>query len=144
MRSSIYTKERLATIEEELQLTYDYIELEKLRYDDRLEILFNKNIEKNIEIPPLILLSLVENAFKHGAGEDSGSPKITIDVFSEQSKFVFKITNTVSKEYKSDEKENIGLSNIKKQLNLIYENNYVLDINKIDNLFVVILQINKN
>lgn len=136
--------EKFVTLSSELKLLYNYIELEKLRYDDRLEILFNKNIEKDIEIPPLILLSLVENAFKHGAGEDSGSPKITIDVFSEKAKFVFKITNTVSKEYKFDEKENIGLSNIKKQLNLIYENNYVLDINKVDNLFVVVLQINEN
>ena len=104
---------------------------------------FLNQIENDFEIPPLILLSLVENAFKHGAGEDSGSPKIDIEISNKLDNFIFRISNTISKDYSSFGKENIGLSNIRKQLNLIYENNYSLTINNTGDVFVVILKINK-
>lgn len=66
---------KYVSLSSEIELLENYIELEKLRYDDRLQINFNNHIEQDVKIAPLILLSLVENAFKHGAGEDSVSPK---------------------------------------------------------------------
>ena len=127
----------------EIELLKNFIELEKLRYDERLQVSLNTTIENDIEIPPLILLSLVENAFKHGAGEDSGSPKIDIDVLSKDSMFKFKISNTVSKDYGIKNKESIGLSNIRKQLDLICGNNYTLNIEPDDDKFTVNLNINQ-
>ncbi|MHA7607826.1 sensor histidine kinase [Elizabethkingia meningoseptica] len=136
--------DQLVSLSSEIELLKNYIELEKLRYDDRLEITFDKDIENNIQIPPLLLLSLVENAFKHGAGEDSGSPKIWISIIQKQDSFLFKISNTVSSDYVSNDKEKIGMNNIKKQLDLIYSDNYSLDIKQASNLFSVVLQINQN
>lgn len=135
---------QLVSLSSEIELLKNYIELEKLRYGERLEITFDTQIENDILIPPLLLLSLVENAFKHGAGEDSGSPKIAISVLQETNHFAFEIENTVAKEYVSKDKESIGLTNIKKQLDLIYGIHYVLDIQSSSGMFKVILQINQN
>lgn len=135
---------KFVSLSSEIELLKNYIELEKLRYDDRLQVSFITIIENDAEIPPLILLSLVENAFKHGSGEDSGSPKIDIHISNDQKEFVFKISNTISKEYQSKNKENIGLTNIRKQLDLIYQDNYSLDINCSKSIFTVVLNINQN
>ncbi|UPT71414.1 MAG: histidine kinase [Flavobacterium sp. JAD_PAG50586_2] len=130
------------SLSSETNLLKNYIELEKLRYDDRLEVAFEIDQEYDIQIPPLLLLSLVENAFKHGAGEDSGSPKISIVIFQKEDHFTFEISNTVSKDYTRKEKATIGLPNITKQLDLIYGANYNLDIQSSTQFFKVILQIN--
>jgi hypothetical protein len=134
---------KLVSLSSEIELLENYIELEKLRYDERLQVSFVTSIENDTEIPPLILLSLVENAFKHGAGEDSGSPKIDIHISNNQKEFIFKISNTIPKEYQSNNKENIGLTNIRKQLNLIYQDDYSLDIDCSKSIFTVALKINQ-
>lgn len=134
---------QFVSLSSEVELLKNYIELEKLRYDERLQITFDTQIEHDIQIPPLLLLSLVENAFKHGAGEDSGSPKIAISVVQRANNFSFEISNTVSKDYTSKDKATIGLSNIRKQLDLIYATNYGLDTQSTTGFFKVILQINQ-
>jgi len=132
---------RLVSLTSEITLLKNYIELEKLRYDERLKINFETAIEKDIDIPPLVLLSLLENAFKHGAGEDSGSPEITVLIKQKEALFVLEISNTVAKDYVSNNKNAIGLSNIRKQLDLIYDKNYSLNINSSSGFFKVILEI---
>lgn len=134
---------KLVLLSNEIKLIENYIELEKLRYDSRLKVVLINNVEKEINIPPLILLSLVENAFKHGAGEDSGSPEIKMEFLSLDNSFMFKISNTTPKNYVL-EKESIGLSNVRKQLDLIYQNQYSLTIENKGNKFTVILKINSN
>jgi sensor histidine kinase YesM len=132
------------TISNEIELLKNYIELEKLRYDERLEIHFKTEIKTENTIPPLILLSLVENAFKHGAGEDSGSPKIWIDLKTEKSNTVFNISNTILETPKTDKKGNIGLINIQKQLDLLYGKSYSLRTIVENNIFKATLIINTN
>ena len=134
---------KFVLLSNEIKLLKNYIELEKLRYDDRLETTFTNHMENDTEIPPLILLSLVENAFKHGAGEDRGSPKIDIEVSNTKELFVFRISNTVSSDYEHQNKGSIGLPNIKKQLDLIYNEAYNLSIENLENSFVVLLEINQ-
>lgn len=134
--------DKLVPLSGELALLDNYIALEKLRYDERLQVVFNKQIEKQISIAPLILLSLVENAFKHGAGEDGGSPRIYIDVASTEQQFSFRISNSLASYLsKSEDRPHIGLDNIKKQLNLIYGNNYELKIDQQVAMFTVELSL---
>lgn len=128
----------------EIELLKNYIELEKLRYDERLEIHFKTDIENNNVIPPLILLSLVENAFKHGAGEDSGSPKIWIELKTKNYGTEFNIINTIFETPKTNTKGNIGLINIQKQLDLLYGKNYSLRTIIENNTFKATLIINTN
>lgn len=134
---------KYVSLSSEIELLKNYIALEKLRYDDRLKVIFTVNIENDVQIPPLILLSLAENAFKHGAGEDSGSPEMTIDIIQKGCLFNFKISNTISKDYQSNNFEAIGLANIIKQLDLLYPGHYKFETEKITNRFLVCLEINQ-
>ena len=130
-------------VSQEITLLHNYISLEKLRYDERLSVVFNHEIDQNGLIAPLILLSLVENAFKHGAGEDTGiSPKIEIDLKLLKDNFEFTIRNTINKIEFEKESEKIGLNNIIQQLDKIYPEQYTFNVIKTDEDFTAQLKIN--
>ncbi|OCX54812.1 hypothetical protein BEL04_05385 [Mucilaginibacter sp. PPCGB 2223] len=124
----------------EIDLIKNYIELEKLRYDERLTVKFKTNIGKPMAIAPLILLSLVENAFKHGASDDTGAPVIDICLTTCEERFIFKISNTVTHQNgpaTGQPGERIGLNNLRRQLDLIYGKDYTLGVTRIDGYFTV-------
>jgi sensor histidine kinase YesM len=113
----------------EIKLIENYVALEKLRYDERLRVRFDKIIEKEVEIAPLLLLTLVENAFKHGASEDAGSPTIDIELCVNEQHIRFNISNSVKMSEETSRKtgSGIGLKNLRQQLDLIYGKNYGLE-----------------
>jgi len=129
-------------VEQEIELLTNYIELEKLRYDDNLDIRFTHHIDKNAPIAPLILISLLENAFKHGAGEDAGAAFISIDLRVAQNKFSFEIKNSIAPPVKNKASQGIGLVNIKKQLELIYPGNHSFTAGVQGDHFITSLKIN--
>lgn len=109
-------------IEQELKIIGDYISLEKLRYDDSLRINFNYDVEDMKQsLPPLLLIPLVENAFKHGVSETRYQPFIDIHLSVTGRQLAFFIKNSTD-DYSGDGtvKENIGLSNLRRQLELLY------------------------
>src|SRR4029077_14045603 len=109
-------------IEQEIKIISDYIALERLRYDDSLLINFNYDIEDMKQaIPPLLLMPLVENAFKHGVSETRNQPFVDIhlSVKNRQLEFVVK-NSTEAFLTEGNVKENIGLSNLRRQLELLY------------------------
>ena len=121
---------------EELNIVDNYTELEKLRYDERLTIKVDKQLTTPNTIPPLLYLSLVENAFKHGAGKISDEVLINILVKTEASGSVFKIENTCP-EISKKNKEGIGLDNIKEQLKHYYGDHFTFRILQKHNKFTV-------
>jgi LytS/YehU family sensor histidine kinase len=130
-------------IEQELKIITDYIELEKLRYDESLQVNFNYDIEDMKQsLPPLVLIPLVENAFKHGVSETRSRPFVDIhlSVNNRQLKFVVKNSTGESLDQKAV-KENIGLSNLRRQLQLLYAE-YDLSVKQDDNCFTATLKIN--
>ncbi|MCJ7934613.1 MAG: histidine kinase [Chryseobacterium sp.] len=113
----------------EIELLQNYIELERLRYGDHLELNFETDTPDEIEIAPLVLLSIVENAFKHGVSNDLNSSYIHIKAIQNNSVFEFEVENSVplSIDQKIDKKnKGIGLVNLKQRLELIYGENYQL------------------
>ena len=109
-------------IGQELKIISDYIALEKLRYDETLQVNFNYNIEDmNQSLPPLLLMPLVENAFKHGVSETRVRPFVDIHLSVVSRRLVFYVRNSTD-EYTGDGtvRENIGLSNLRRQLELLY------------------------
>ncbi len=126
----------------EITLLKNYIDLEKLRYDDRLVVNFSHSIDEDLGIAPLILLSIVENAFKHGAGKDIGTPVINIDLKLDKYDFYFRVANTYVPEESNAENEKIGLNNIRKQLELIYPGNHEFSTESIGSNFVTLLTLN--
>ncbi|MBO9673004.1 MAG: histidine kinase [Sphingobacteriaceae bacterium] len=132
---------RYVSLSAEITLIKNYIELEKLRYGERLVVNFRHTIDHDTVIAPLILLSLVENAFKHGAGEDIGQPVINIDLKLVDNQFRFMVSNGFMPGREKEENR-IGINNITKQLELLYPGQYDLSITTHDNIFVVLLHIN--
>ena len=131
------------SIEQELKIINHYISLEKLRYDDSLHINFNYDIEDMKQaLPPLLLIPLVENAFKHGVSETRNLPFIDIHLSVNNRQLEFVVKN--SAEATSGElsvKENIGLSNLRRQLELLYTD-YNLSVQQGESLFTANLNIN--
>ena len=87
--------ENYIAIEQELKIISDYIALEKLRYDESLRINFNYDIEDMKQaLPPLLLIPLVENAFKHGVSETRGQPFVDIHLSVNKRQLAFVVKNS--------------------------------------------------
>ncbi len=126
-------------LEKELASLSNYIELEKLRYGDELSIEYGvKGSPQNRKIAPLILISFVENAFKHGPSDELVNSWINIQVDIEKDSLHFVVENSIDEERLMENKKNprvvsgIGLSNVEKRLELIYGENFDLKITQED------------
>ncbi len=144
LRFMLYeTSGEYIAIEQELKIIGDYIALEKLRYDDSLRVNFNHDIEDMKQaLPPLLLIPLVENAFKHGVSETRNQPFVDIHLSVNKRQLVFLVKNSI--EAFSGEgkvKENIGLSNLRRQLELLYSD-YDLSVQQTESVFTANLKIN--
>jgi sensor histidine kinase YesM len=130
-------------IEQELKIISDYIALEKLRYDDSLRINFNYDVEDMKQaLPPLLLIPLVENAFKHGVSETRNQPFVDIHLSVNQRQLMFIVKNSTEKFFgEQNVKENIGLSNLRRQLELLYTD-YNLSAQQGESAFTATLKIN--
>ncbi|MGB0525327.1 MAG: sensor histidine kinase [Flammeovirgaceae bacterium] len=140
--------EPLVPLEKEIKLVENYIGLEMLRYGDRLKVTFEKNVDElQRKIAPLLLLSMVENAFKHGASSEIGQPRIEIGLIQVENSLNFRVFNTKSMIPQKDEqhyKKGIGVSNTKRQLELIYPNRHELVVEEEDASYMVDLFIDLN
>ena len=129
-------------LEQELKIINDYIALEKLRYDESLRINFNHDIEDMKQaLPPLLLIPLVENAFKHGVSETRSQPFVDIHLSVNKRQLTFIVKN--SSEVAPGEgsvKENIGLSNLRRQLELLYKK-FELSVQQEKSVFIAALKI---
>lgn len=143
LRYMLYeTSAPYAAIEQEIKIIDDYIELEKLRYHE-LHVNFNHDLEDRKQaLPPLLLIPLVENAFKHGVSETRDRPSVTIHLSVKNRILLFIVENSTGEPAgDANLKENIGLSNLRRQLALLYTN-YSLDIRPGDFTFTATLKIN--
>lgn len=112
------------SLKRDVEVLQNYVALEKVRYEDRLDLTFSiiGNL-KHYSIPPLLMLPLVENAFKHGASETIHETWINIDLQIKQHKLIFKISNSKpATQSPLAEKHlgNIGLKNVKKDWNCCF------------------------
>ena len=114
----------------EIELIESYIALEKIRYGKRLDVSFNSNADESKKIAPLLLLTLLENACKHSTVEELNTAKINIDLSSSAKEVIFKLVNSKPTQLNvsNRETEQIGLSNLKKQLDLLYPETYQLEV----------------
>ncbi|HVK96569.1 MAG TPA: histidine kinase [Flavisolibacter sp.] len=143
MRFMLYeTVGDFISIEQELKIISDYIELEKLRYDESLSINFKSDVEDLRQaVPPLLLIPLVENAFKHGVSETRGNPFLDIHLSVNKRQLMFVVKNSSEAEEHKVVKENIGLSNLRRQLELLYRD-YDLSFHQGKSVFTATLKIN--
>lgn len=118
----------------EIRYLENYIELQKLRFKGPTYVnldIHGDYSEQNIA--PLILISFVENAFKHGIALDPENP-IKINITINNNHLTFEISNKKSSLNK-DESSGIGLNNVKRRLDLLYSGKYELQIDESNNIY---------
>jgi two-component system, LytTR family, sensor kinase len=130
-------------LETEITIIKKYAELEKLRYGDRIEIAFSCTGEHNgLMIAPLLLLPFVENSFKYGTSEQLDHSWINLNIHLQENNLEFHLSNSRSANPERKNSGGLGLSNVKKRLDLIYGGKHELFINDNDpELFVVKLKL---
>jgi len=137
LRSSLYEKDHvLITINEELSLVKDYVELEKLRFEERLNIKIDvEDALKSLKIPPLSIQLLVENAIKHGIDKrlEGGLVDISIIEINNAIEIVIKNHGKLN----SENQRGLGLNNLKERLLLQYKGEAQFKIESLSNELVV-------
>lgn len=143
MRYMLYeTNEKKIPLQKEITCIESLIELHKLRVDEQDKLNVEFTIEGNINgflIPPMILIPIVENAFKYGFKTKKNSP-ISILLKTQNKEILFECRNRIFKVNNPiKEHSGIGLVNIEKRLTLIYGNHYSFDRKAEDGFFIVSL-----
>ena len=128
MRYMIYeSNDSWADLSREVEYLNSYVELQRLRFKDGAAV--EINIQGEIDgqkVVPLILISFVENAFKHGVANDHNDP-IKINIIANQKILHFSVSNKKSKANK-DAVGGVGLNNVERRLQLLYPDRYKLNI----------------
>jgi two-component system LytT family sensor kinase len=145
MRYLLYDSEHGNTkLSNEIDFMNNYIDLMKLRMSSKisLTISFPEKYD-DINIPPLIFIPFIENAFKHGISYREKS-FIDISMTTQKDSISFRCANSILKTREEEESDHsgIGLENVNKRLNLLFPGRHEIKINKSDTEFEVLLQIN--
>ena len=132
-------------ISQEISLLEHYIDLEKLRYGDRLQLSFTQSVDDpQTLVAPLILISIVENAFKHGVSSVVGSAIINISLEIQDGNLYFQVLNTKPNSTENDVmdyRKGIGVQNVQRQLDLLYPNQYEWRVEGCEDTYEVNLRI---
>lgn len=123
LRNSLQMGKKLqVTLAEEVQLVKEYLSLEKIRFEERLEYTINIDANNQLEIPPFLIQTLAENAIKHGVSKKTSGGRIDINVYLEDNTLKIDVINTGGK-YISNNTEGIGIINTKRRLEIQYGEN---------------------
>jgi sensor histidine kinase YesM len=145
MRYVLYqSNEFQVPLQKELDFINSYVELQKIRYNENYKINLAVNGTVNGQmVAPLLLIDFIENAFKHGLDRRFNDGKVDINIKLSASDFAFTVIN--SKGHSDDgsitKTNGIGLTNIKRRLELMYPGNYALDISDDAEYFEVNLKL---
>jgi len=140
MRYVLYdSSQPTISLEKEVFFIQNYIELMKLRYTDKVNIkLYLPEIIPSVQIPPLLFISFLENAFKHGISYRKDS-YINFSLQVNERDIECLVTNSNCDHISHDNEQGIGLENVRKRLNLLYPDNYTLKIDSTVDEFSVLL-----
>ncbi len=148
MRYTLYeTNVEKVELEKEIGHIKNYIDLEKIRHQDRLDVSFSLyGRQEGLQIAPMLILHFVENSFKHSLGPSSEKAWISLDISTQGNSFILKIENskpksTPHRKETSVEVSGIGLENVQRQLDLLYQNRHTLKIEDLEDSFMVVLKL---
>ncbi len=129
MRHILYESEvDKIPLKKELEFISNYISLMKLRFSEKVKVeLHMPSTIPEKKIPPLLFISFLENAFKHGISYNADS-FIVIDISIVNDKLMFSVINSNHKNARSEKESGIGITNSRKRLELLFHDNYTLKI----------------
>jgi hypothetical protein len=141
------SRQELIPVSKEMEYIHNYIELEKIRYGERLDVSVNcfDAVDK-FTIPPLLILPLVENSFKHGVSNDVGNSWIRVDLTVKDDWLTVKIENSRVADSLTEHAlyKGIGMENVKKRLEIIYPDRHEFKCMSEGQSFLTILKIKKS
>ena len=127
------------SLQTEIQFIENYIALEKIRIRHETEINFTKEYQSDARIPPMLLMTFVENIFKHGIDKSSSENKVDISLIQEDNNLIFQTRNPLY-EHQSDQ-HGFGIQNLRKRLTLLYDSKFELNVDFSDNYFTAYLKV---
>lgn len=136
----------LISLEKEIQLLKNYIDLEKIRYGNELElsVSFTGSIVGK-QIRPLLFLPLLENSFKHGLSQQLEEKWISLELHVEKNNLYFKLANSRDPDEVMavipGKKKGIGLDNVKRRLDLLYPGKHKIKIHDDKDMFLVTIEL---
>lgn len=136
------SKKNEVRIEDEIEFLENYIALEKKRSTDRIKVSFavDKTDNLTMQIPPMLFIPFIENAYKHGISAE-GESAINILLGVHENGISFKIDNSIPTKKQIVKSTQTGLENIKKRLDLLFPNKHQLAITTDNQLYNVQLNI---
>ena len=143
MRFVLYEGDKSGVpLTKEFEFIRNYTKLMQLRYSDKVKITIDVPEEApDVTIPPLMLISFIENAFKHGISYQHDSfIDIKLEISNSASNLLFTCRNSKA-EKPNQEKGGVGLANVRKRLDLLYDKSYTLDIKDEPDIYIVELKI---
>ncbi|WP_428663157.1 sensor histidine kinase [Runella sp.] len=147
LRYTVYdTKATMVTLEDEINYIKNYIDFEKIRLGERLELVANwpENVAEAPPIAPMLLIVFVENAFKHSKNTQDPRINIAIDLQIWGKTLLFSVQNSFTpnlSEPTPEQHSGLGLENVKKRLELAYPNRHDLSIGQKNNTFMIKLRL---
>jgi LytS/YehU family sensor histidine kinase len=136
------SKTERISLQKEIKFLEDYLVLEKIRLSAQADIRFVVyGLEKDIFVAPLFFIPFVENAFKHGLQSISESSFAHFSLSIQGKDLFFEAVNSVGQNITTPEKSGTGLENLRKRLELLYPEKHLLEVEKNEGIFKVILQI---
>jgi len=124
----------------EVQFLENYIVLEKIRIRHEIELNFVKDCSTELRIPPMLLMTFVENIFKHGIDKSSSENKIDISLKLHDGYLTFETSNRIYDKAGANEHSGFGIENLRKRLTLLYGANFELKINNGVDYFTAFLK----
>lgn len=133
----------LVPLSQELSMISEYINLERIRYSNKLDVhVLIPTKTENLYIAPLLLLPFVENCFKHGTSKVLRRPWVNLTVEIRDNILVMKLMNgKVAAPLGVQNKEGIGINNVRQRLELLYPGKYDLQIREEAEVYVVDLRV---
>jgi two-component system LytT family sensor kinase len=130
-------------LEKEMAYIKNYIALQRIRYSDNLDVVVNifDDLE-GIFIPPLLIMPFVENSFKHGVSRQTQNSWMTIDVSVKDKDLTVKVENSKAADCNNQvDNSGIGIKNVRKRLDILYQDRYTLKCMNESESYLVILKL---
>ncbi|GAB3662275.1 hypothetical protein GCM10028791_37240 [Echinicola sediminis] len=144
LRYAIYeANKELVKLSLEVEQVHNYLDLQRHRMEEGSTISFEKQVEHDVLVPPMLLIPLIENSFKHGIKGNVADTFIHMELISKREKLLFTIENNKGETGDLGDKEDhgVGLENIKNRLKLLYPGKHKFLISENEHTFKVNLEI---
>ncbi|MBC7873596.1 MAG: histidine kinase [Ferruginibacter sp.] len=129
-------------IEKEIIYLKDYVDLQQLRKDEKYAVQFTAAPDvKGFSIEPLLLVPFVENAFKHISHHSDKTNFVKVDMFRANGVFIFSVANSKDLQQTTEKQGGIGMSNVKRRLELLYPGKHELKVDETESSFNVQLNL---